>query len=228
MPIKYRNFNTFNKLVAEAVNLLKEHMQVRLDQPHAIMLPGGQTPLPAYKAIELNPFPVSSMLHIMMSDERMVPETSPENNFAQISRMLSSLAIPSGRIIKVHTGLSCRKAALQYDSDISAFFAGSGRLTLAMLGLGADGHTASLFSAGDIEKVQDRFAIPVIRDTTPDRVSVTRGTITRAGKIVFLAAGAEKENIIARLRQEPDSVIAGQAVKSASSVELWFSKESNK
>jgi len=225
--MKYRQFNTIHEMTDECVNLLRQHMQARGSTPHAIMLPGGQTPRPVYEAIRHGPFPVSPNLHVMMSDERMVPETSPENNFAQTTGMLSSLGIPSSRIMKVQTGLSCHAAAEQYHSDISAFFERNGRLSLALLGLGSDGHTASIFSRDDIRNAKGRFAIPVIRAVKPDRVSVTPATITMAEKIVFLAVGSEKEKIIGQLKQEPGSVIAGQVVEAAANVELWFSKQGN-
>jgi 6-phosphogluconolactonase len=137
--------------------------------------------------------------------------------------MISALRIPSGRVLKVRTTLGLPEAADRYDSEIRDFFRKKGRLTLALLGLGADGHTASLFSAGDLDRCKDRFAIPVPGAGPFNRVSVTPAVIRQAGRIVFLVAGNEKEEIAARLRSKPETVIAGQVVKNAPNVELWFS-----
>lgn len=224
MFIQFRKFQTMESLITEGVKLLREYMQIRNETPHAIMLSGGRTPLPIYNSIAEHPFPVSDQLYIMMSDERMVPDNSPENNLAKTSRMLAMLGIPSTRIFKVQTNLPAHAAAERYNNDISAFFTNKGHLTLALLGLGMDGHTASIFSSQDITKGQNNFAIAVSHAGSLTRVSSTSRTIAMAKKIVFLAVGKEKEEIVTKFNNNPDSVIAGQVVKDASNIELWFAE----
>lgn len=222
MFMQFRKFQTIESLIAEGVNLLNEHMQIRSETPHAIMLSGGHTPLPIYDSIAEHPFPVSDQLYIMMSDERMVPDDSPDNNLAETSRMLRTLGIPPAKILKVHTNLSSSAAADRYNNDIANFFTNKGRLTLALLGLGTDGHTASIFSPDDLMHTHDKFAIAVPHAPSFERISSTPRTITSAERIVFLAVGKEKEKIVSKFQNNPDLVIAGQVVKNASNIELWF------
>ncbi len=223
MSIRFKTFTDSDRLVEAAAGLLREYMQLQSSGPFAVMLPGGRTPVPTYRQIERNPFTVSAGLHVMMSDERMAPESSSDNNFAGAAGMIKSLGIDKSRILKANTSLRLDKAASAYNRNLSLFFENKGRLVLALLGIGSDGHTASLFCNEDLEKSPGLFAIPVTGVKPCDRVSVTPGTISRAERIVFLAAGKEKEPVIARLKASPDSVIAGRVVKDSDNVELWHS-----
>jgi 6-phosphogluconolactonase len=222
MAIYLRNFNDRNTMIIEAANLLQKHMQMGRKGRHAIMLSGGRTPLPIYERIADSPFKVSPELHIMMSDERMVPENSPDNNFKNAANMISSLGIPGKRILKVRTSLPLETAAMRYNDDIAAFFRQEGRLTLALLGLGADGHTASLFRDSDLLASRGKFAIPVSLTPLFDRVSATPDTIKRAEQIIFITSGREKNAVIDMLNTDPDSVIAGQVTKGTAGTELWY------
>jgi len=222
MSIKLKTFKTGNSLIKAAADLLREHMQIQSNCPHAIMLSGGRTPIPVYKEITLHPSTVSDNLHIMMSDERMAPENSPENNFHNTAEMLSALCIGNNKILKVNTSLPPETAATQYNDEISLFFRHNGRLTLALLGIGIDGHTASIFRSDDIEKSRNRYAIPVTGIASLDRVSTTPETISKAEKVVFLVIGNDKESVITKLMDNPDSVIAGQITKDIRNTELWY------
>ena len=220
--VTLRTFPDSRDLNAECVSLIREHTQILSRNPYAIMLSGGRTPLPVYNSLAAHPISVPDNLRIMLSDERMAPEASPANNFSHMAAMISALRIPADHVLKVDTTLPHDQAAARYDTDLSAFFAQNGRLTLALLGLGADGHTASIFSQGDLERARNRSAIATTGADGLARVSVTPEIISRADMIVFLAAGPEKEEIASRLIETPDSVIAGQVVAKAVNVELWY------
>ncbi|GEM_PF-775655 len=135
--------------------------------------------------------------------------------------LLDALRIPDERVIKVHTGLALKDAADRYDRELAAFLR-HGDVTLAVLGLGADGHTASLFSSDDIARGRGCFAMAVPRDTPPDRVTVTPDFLLHVQRIVFLVSGPGKTEIVRKFIESPQSVPAGQAVAGASNVELWI------
>lgn len=219
--MKDRRFRTRTDLVQETAALIGEHIAISHGRPGAVMLSGGQTPLPIYDRISRNPVPASARIHILLSDERMVPETSPDSNFGRISLMLAVLGIPQQRTIRVNTELPLNKAADLYDSQIRAFFKSGGSIDLAILGIGTDGHTASLFTRHDLERAGDRCAIAVRQKDGLDRVSVTPYTISRSGKVVILAVGKEKAGIVGKLQASPGDVIAGMAVAAVRNVELW-------
>jgi len=188
---------------------------------HAVMLSGGNTPLAAYRSVAESGTRASTRAHVLFSDERMAPADSPESNFGNTSGMLKALRLPEDRVLRVATELPLAEAASAYANDIDAFLNRGGRVTLGLLGMGADGHTASLFNLKDAERT-DRLAIPIPRDPGPARVSVTAGFLRKIERIVFVVAGKDKAEVIHRLIEVPDSIPAGRAVAGARSVELWL------
>jgi len=130
--------------------------------------------------------------------------------------------------MRVHTELSLEESTDKYDQELSAYMAyikKGGRITLAMLGLGVDGHVASLFSTDDLERGKRRCAISVSRGNDPARVSVTVNLLAKAERIVFFVKGADKADIVRRIRTRRETVIATRAVEGVSNVELWYSPD---
>ncbi|MDD5677212.1 MAG: 6-phosphogluconolactonase [Kiritimatiellae bacterium] len=209
-------------LTAALVDLLAHHFQMALPTPHAVILPGGHTPRGAYRQLAQKPFPVDGNTHILLSDERLVPVHSPESNYGQLQPMLKALHIPAARILRVDTRQPLALAARHYGEGLRAFFEHKGRITLGVLGLGADGHTASLFSAQDVERGRDSLALAVPRQPGPDRVSVTADLLAKVECIVFVAAGAEKRLIVERMRVAAATLPAGLAVIGVANVQVWF------
>jgi 6-phosphogluconolactonase len=219
--VKVERFRTTDDLNTAVAALLEDHFEPESFRPHAIVLSGGKTPLPTYQHLVDVPVEVGDCVHVLFSDERMVPEHSPDSNYGNARPMLAALRIPDERVLKVHTGLSLRDAADRYDRDLAAFLR-NGDVTLAVLGLGADGHTASLFSPEDISRGRGCFAMAVPRDTPPDRVTITPDFLLHVQRIVFMVSGPGKAGVIQKLIESPQSIPAGQAVAGASNVELWI------
>jgi 6-phosphogluconolactonase len=188
------------------------------------MLSGGQTPMAAYQAIAASPMQPAKNLHLFFSDERMVPVDSPDSNYHNTQAMLDGLGFDKSRILRVRTEFSLEMAAADYDEQLRKFLAGGGQIPLGLLGLGTDGHTASLFSREDIERSGGSYAIAVPRPAPPHRVSVTPRLLGHIKRIVFLAADSDKAMIVDRLIREPESIPAGLAVKEATHVELWVTE----
>ena len=222
--MRIKQFDTVETLIERTANLLKKHFQVQHNALHAVMLSGGQTPLPVYAKITADPCPVSEKLHILLSDDRMVPRNSSESNLGNITDMLAALKIPETRTLRIDTSTPITGAADAYNRTISGFFENGGKLTLALLGLGIDGHTASLFPGQDLQQNSERFVIAVPRNAGPDRVSVTPRTISSAEKVLFIASSKEKQDIVRAIREDPDSVIAMQATAENLDVELWYTE----
>jgi 6-phosphogluconolactonase len=206
----------------EARQLLTNHFQRTCPGPHAVMLTGGRTVLSLYEHFRKEPCPVDDGLQLLISDERHVPTDSPDNNFASMKDMVDSLGIDDSHIMRVDTSLPLREAAEDYDRQLASFLDGGGRITLGILGLGADGHLASLFEMAHLRQGKDRLAIAVPRIPGPDRISVTQDLLLRTERIVFLAAGREKAEIVARMEQNPQSVVASAALAESKSAEIWL------
>ena len=219
--MKLTGFDSVSEMERQAIELLQEHFSLSSTEPHAVMLTGGGTPLGIYRQIENAPPTVDDGLHLLVTDERHVPLESPENNFANMRPMIRAMGVDDSRVIRVHTSLSLEAATDRYHRDLASFFDRGGRVTLGILGLGTDGHVASLFSPHDVTRGEGRYAIAVPREVGPDRVSVTRDLLIKVEKLVFLVAGPEKTEAVETLLKRPTSVAAGQAVEGIDNLELW-------
>jgi len=222
--MKLINFDSKAALEQEALKLLADHFRQTGPPPHGVMLTGGRTVLGLYEKLCANPCPIDEGLHLLISDERHVPTDSPENNFAAMRRMVKSLGIDKSQVMRVRTSLTLREAARDYDTQLATFLDSGGRITLGILGLGADGHLASLFEMSHLNLVEKRWAIPVPRVPGPDRISVTQDLLLQVERIVFLAVGAEKAEIIERIQQQPESVVASAALAESPWTEIWHSE----
>lgn len=218
---KLRPFPDLIALQHEMAGCLARELTRPGGEPFAVMLSGGRTPLEIYKMLAASKPMASPAAHVLYSDERDVPVVSAENNYHHTVALLEAVGIPAGRVMRVHTDQSLAEAASQYHQDLRRFIDAGGRVTLGVLGVGADGHTASLFSPADVERGHGRYAVAVPHEPKPDRISVTPELLARVERLIILAAGSEKRDILAKLMRTPDEVVAGLALRSVASVEIW-------
>lgn len=221
--MKFRRFDDYEKMTAQVVDLLSTHLRVESTQPRAIMLSGGLTPLPAYRRLTAAPVKATPSTHILFSDERMVPVISPENNFGNARPMINAIGVSEQRVLRVRTELALADAATRYNQDITAFLTKGGKVSLGLLGLGADGHTASIFSAKGVEAGRGHYALAVPKQGEPSRVTVTADFLSLVDCIIFLASGVDKAAIVKKFMESPQSFPAGLAVAGAKDVHLWVS-----
>ena len=216
---RLRQFASAEALNQEMADLLELHLQGT--GPVAVMLSGGATPVKIYGELCRRGRKASDTVRVLYSDERYVPAGSPESNYGASVPLLSALAIPDSRVFRVHTELEWMDSAAQYHRDLRRFMNGTGRITLGLLGLGADGHTASLFTPDDVARGENLYAVAVPHEPKPDRISVTPELLRRVERLVILAVGPEKGAIVTRLVQFPGKVVAGLALGDALDVEIW-------
>lgn len=215
---QYPSINALNKTIIE---LLRVELAVDSATPRAVILSGGRTPISAYDAIARSPFPVAAKTCIAYSDERHVPEDSPESNYRNSRHMLRALGIPEEHVLRVHTELPLEDSARQYESDLRIFIESGGTFPLALLGIGSDGHTCSLFTGEHLRRAEGHAAIPIWHNTGPHRVSMTPSVLERVDRVVFMVAGREKDAIVEQLIKSPESTVAGRAVARCPRVEIW-------
>ena len=188
----------------------------------AIMLSGGTTPLPAYRlAAQRPPPPHDEGLHIVYSDERYVPSDSEASNFHQTRVLLDALALPPAGVKRVRTELPLDEAAADYERQLASLLKSGVRIGLGLLGLGADGHTASLFGAADLERASGRLAIAVHRPDGMSAVSVTPDFLARVAEPLFVVDANGKEDAVRALRAQDPRLTAWRAVEACPRVELW-------
>jgi len=214
-------FESFDALTRACVALLRDAFGAGAATPSAVMLSGGRTPLAAYEALARSPSAAGPRVHVFFSDERMVPHDAPDSNCGTAAKALAALALPAGRVFTVQTASALDEAAQQYHDTLRRFLEDGGRIPLGLLGLGADGHTASLFTQADLDRAQDRLVIAVPRATPPDRVTVTPNLLRRVERLVVLTAGPDKAAVVQTLLRAPERLVAGRALAGAPSVEVW-------
>jgi 6-phosphogluconolactonase len=186
-----------------------------------VALSGGRTPIAFYHKLSACPQPLPwDRTHIFLGDERFVPPDDKASNYRMIKEnLLSRIAIPKENVHPIMTvGITIEGAAETYETDIRTFFEiGDNDIPvfdLIILGIGADGHTASLFPGTASLQEAKRLAIPVFTDRSPsERISLTLGVINNAKRICFLVHGAGKASVIKEIVEEEDSALPAAQVK---------------
>jgi 6-phosphogluconolactonase len=186
-----------------------------------VMLSGGTTPLPAYRALARGALPHDEQLHILFSDDRYVPSDSDASNYHQSRALLEALALEPGRLIRVRTELTLEDAAADYERQLASLLGSGARVGLGLLGLGAEGHTASLFSLADLERARGRLAIAVHRPDGMSAVSVTPQFLGHVREPLFVVAGNGKEAAVRALMAGDPLQPAWRAVQDCPAAELW-------
>jgi len=186
------------------------------------MLSGGSTPLPAYRSLAARAPQAAAGLKVLFSDDRYVPSTADASNFHQSLPLIEALALPESSVLRVRTELSLEKAAEDYEQRLDALLRDGTRFTLGLLGLGADGHTASLFNAGDIQRARGHRAIPVDRPDGMQAVSVTPEVLRRFDDLVFVVAGADKHKAVQALLNGDTTIAATLAIADRAQTQVWL------
>ena len=190
--------------------------------PCAVMLAGGQTPMPAYRALAAHRPQHADGVRVLFSDERYVPPDSTASNYHQSRPLLDALALAPPALLRVRTELSLAQAAADYELRLRELLASGIPVTLGLLGLGGDGHSASLFSAADLERARGRLAIDVQRPDGLSAVSVTPEFLARVAQPLFVVAGSGKRAALQALIARDATLVAWRAVQGCPQVELWL------
>jgi len=193
-----------------AANLLAELVRAaQTDRGSAhVSLAGGNTPRRAYEL--LGPLVAdASLVHWWFGDERCVPADDPESNFRMVAESLLLGMTEPGRVHRIAGELPPEEAAELYADElrrtVPPFGDGIPQLDVALLGLGEDGHMASLFPGDPSLDVRDRLAVPVVAvKPPPNRITLTLPVFETARAAVILATGTGKKDAVTRVLAGPD------------------------
>lgn len=203
--------------LAGLVETAASRIAARIDETRsrvAICLTGGSTPKPLYERLAGEPYRSRlpwERIHWFWSDERFVPFDDQRNNARlAFSALLDHVPVRPEHIHIIRTALpDSGEAARRYDDTLKRFY-GSERLDperplfdLVLLGLGSDGHTASLFpDSTALEAPQDCWVVGVdhakLAPFVP-RVTLTLPALASTREMLFLVAGSEKQDVVNRL-----------------------------
>jgi 6-phosphogluconolactonase len=175
-----------------------------------VALSGGETPRRTYELLATSPYIEKTPWRIVQffwSDERWIPPYDPQSNeYMARKALLDHIPVPEDQIHSMHGATDPQGAAVAYEGMLRHFFTGEKTLfDLVFLGLGKDGHTASLFPEAPIPNNPDRWVSDVYLPTQDMfRLTLTPSIINRSAKIVFLVNGEEKAESLQHILEGPN------------------------
>ncbi len=218
-----RIFHDIEEMSRYAADFIRERavLCVRDQGVFTIVLSGGSTPRCLYELLASKPFSESipwEHTHIFWGDERCVPPDHPDSNYRMAAQsFLDHVPLTPGNIhrmkgdIKPHT-----KATEDYESEIREFFRTMGCepfefpvFDLILLGIGADGHTASLFPGNETLQERERWVSSTCAPPempVEKRITLTLPVIDAARWVLFLVSGKRKRDIVRTLFDDPDAI----------------------
>ena len=166
-------------------------------------------------------------IHLFWGDERYVSYDDERSNYRMARETLfSRVSIPPGNIHPMPTGLANPdEAAIAYEKTLREYFGDRPEFDLLFLGIGVEGHTASLFPDSPALAETQRAVVSVVAPAEPPRrLTLTYPMLNRSRNIFFLAEGAKKREIISEIRREPESAASrypAARIRSAGRL-IWF------
>ena len=188
----------------------------------SIALAGGSTPRKIYSLLASEKFVRRvgwQFVHIFWSDERCVPPDHSDSNYRMAREtLLDHVPLPKDNIHRIRGEIEPAKAAIDYERRLLSFFyprlrkkeAGGSELTprfdLILLGLGEDGHTASLFPGNSVLDEKERLIVSVYappKITPRWRITMTLPVLNNASNLFLVAAGTRKREIVRMILKDP-------------------------
>jgi 6-phosphogluconolactonase len=214
-----RTFESAEALARDVADWLCSLAQAS-ERPFAVSLSGGSTPRRLYERLAApetaSRFPWNRV-HWFWGDERFVPHDHPDSNFRMAREaFLSRVPVPAENIHPVPTeGTSPQDAAAAYETTLKSFY---GSPTLApdrplfgvtLLGIGDDGHTASLFPGQPALHETQRWAVAVIGAKSEPRITLTYPALDSSRDLAFVVTGSEKRPAVERAQAGDHAIPAG-------------------
>lgn len=224
-------YENANELAAAAAALIAEQAAAAIAARGRfdIALSGGTTPLHAYTLLAAPPYREGipwDKVHIFWSDERCVPPEHADSNYRAVkAALLDHISLPKENIHRMHGELAPDEAAYEYRQQLLAHFATPGFpvFDLILLGLGNDGHTASLFPGSAALRTGE---VPVTENYVASleswRLTFTLPLINAARQVIFLVSGAGKASIVEEVMQPGGRPLPAKAVNPHSGGLTWL------
>ncbi len=197
------------------------------------VLSGGSTPAPAYRLLAEEPWrslvPWADV-HLFWGDERCVPPDDPESNYhlADVA-LISRVSLPPENIHRMQGELGPRTAADLYEEALVDYFCGPWlRFDLAFLGLGEDGHIASLFPGSSTLEETEKLALPAearYQNRPAKRVTLTLPALNSSRQVLFLVSGEAKAGIVQAVLEGPEGHYPAQRIQPAAGELTWLLDE---
>jgi 6-phosphogluconolactonase len=194
------------------------------------VLSGGSTPAGLFRLLAEEPYRTQipwAKVHLFWADERCVPPDDPGSNYwLAKENLLKRITIPPENVHRVQAELEPRTAAHLYELTLQDFFCGPRpRFDLVLLGVGEDGHTASLFPGSPLLAETEHLVAPAeasYQDRPAQRVTLTLPALNTARQILFLVAGSAKAQIVHAVLEGPAGRLPAQRVQPTAGQLTWL------
>lgn len=229
-----KTLSTTEELASAAANRMLElaHESVTDHGIFTVALSGGSTPLPTYELLARPPFSEQmpwEYVHIFWGDERAVPPNHENSNYRMAHEVfIDPLGLPEQNVHRIKGENQPQQAAEAYEQDIRDLVGGQPpSFDLVLLGLGEDGHTASLFpnTTAITSPTKHRLVMANYIDKLDSwRITFTPRTINAARHVLFLVSGKNKAEPVYRVlagRHDPEAVPA-QVVNPSNGTLSWY------
>ncbi len=192
-------------------------------------LAGGSTPRPAYATLAEARYAGRldwSRVHLFWGDERCVPSEDPRSNYRMAREtLLEAVPIPEENVHRMRGELPPEEAAARYAEVLASCFGPSPvpRFDLMLLGLGEDGHTASLFPGSPALEERERWVVAQYVERLAEwRLTLTLPVLNAAKNVAFVVSGAEKREILAKVWSEAGVQLPAARVRPDAGRLRWF------
>jgi len=215
-------------LISRSLELVLDKIQAAITERNlcTIALSGGSTPKALYEALSQQNLPWEK-IHVFWGDERYVPSDHPDSNQGMARQAwLNKVNIPHKNIHPMPTDAGdASEDASKHEAELQEFFpVARGEFPIfdiILLGMGDDGHTASLFPHTEALQVQDRLITVGNKDGQP-RLTFTASLINHARCVIFIVAGANKQPALAQIFAPQGDAMTYPSRLIQPSVELWW------
>lgn len=196
------------------------------DKPFRLVLSGGSTPRPLYEQLAQAEDIDWSSVHVFWGDERAVPPDHADSNYRMAKdALLDHVPLPPENIHRIPAEYDPEQAAKSYDDELRTYLGSDGRFDLVLLGMGDDGHTASLFpETAALDETQHLAVANYVAKLETWRITLTAPLINRARHLVFLVAGESKAEPLREVLHGPcqPRKLPAQMIAPTNGDVVWF------
>ena len=218
-------FDTAQQAVEKIAQELKTYSEQQ--RPIHISLSGGSTPKLLFKTLAQPPYNTEihwQNLHFWWGDERMVAAQDPESNYGEVQKLLfDHIQIPAENIHRIRGENEPHFELKRFQEELSAVIS-DGVFDWIILGMGTDGHTASLFPNQTNFDDENLAVIATHPESGQIRISKTAKLIERAKRITYLVTGESKAEILKEIQTVPaeDLPYPAAKIKAQNGITEWY------
>lgn len=190
IPIKI--FESERLMAIDAIDIIK--FELKRKKKLSIAFSGGKTPIEFFQLLAAEDINWKN-INIFLVDERWVPLDNSDSNYHMINIfLLKNITIPNENIHHIHYSSSIERSRKEYEDDLLKYFKGNIVFDLIFLGVGNDGHTASIFEKDEVD-LSDNVIVTSSRRHSHRRISLGMSLINKAERKIFLS-GPEKISVL--------------------------------